>query len=41
MTTDGLFLVQCAFGNGLHRSIAFSLSQMVLDIVGDLLSAYR
>lgn len=41
MTTDDLFLVQCAFDNGLHRFIAFSLSQMVLDIVDDLLSVYR
>lgn len=31
-------LVQCAWGAGLQRSIAFSISQMVLDIVGDLLS---
>ena len=33
---DGL--VQCTFGHGLQRSIALSVSQMILDIVGDLLS---
>ena len=31
-------LVQCAFGKGVQKSIGISISQMVLDIVGDLLS---
>lgn len=31
-------LVQCAFGTGLQRDLDLSISQMVLDIVGDLLS---
>lgn len=30
--------VQYAFGSGVRRSIALSVSQMILDIVGDLLS---
>ncbi|KAL8860684.1 MAG: hypothetical protein Q9178_003037 [Gyalolechia marmorata] len=29
--------LQCAFGEGLYKAIAFSESQMALDIVGDLL----
>lgn len=33
-----LVSVQCIFGRGLAKSIAFSESQMVLDIIGDLLS---
>lgn len=33
-------LVQCVFGKGVPRSIAYSVSQMILDIVGDLLSEY-
>lgn len=30
--------VQCIYGSGLRKAIAFSQSQMVLDIVGDALS---
>ena len=30
--------VQCINGNGLDRSLAFAISQMILDIFGDLLS---
>lgn len=33
-----LFSVQCVFGAGLERALAYSISQMVLDIVGDILS---
>ncbi|KAI9876909.1 MAG: hypothetical protein M1830_005310 [Pleopsidium flavum] len=32
--------LQCAFGKGVQKSIAFSVSQMILDIVGDLLILY-
>ncbi|MCJ1270048.1 hypothetical protein MMC22_009942 [Lobaria immixta] len=31
---------QCAFGKGVQKSIALSVSQMVLDIVGDILILY-
>lgn len=30
--------VQCAFGEGVTRSITYSVTQMGLDILGDLLS---
>jgi hypothetical protein len=30
--------VQCAHGKGLAAALSYSLSQMVLDIFGDLLS---
>lgn len=30
--------VRCAFGDGVRRTINLSISQMVLDIMGDLLS---
>ncbi|KAA6406929.1 MAG: hypothetical protein FRX48_09227 [Lasallia pustulata] len=33
-------VLQCTFGHGLQRSIALSVSQMILDIVGDLLILY-
>jgi len=41
-STNGLtgHLVQCAFGKGVQRGIALAVSQMILDIVGDLLSEY-
>ncbi|KAL9030669.1 MAG: hypothetical protein Q9196_001235 [Gyalolechia fulgens] len=32
--------LRCVFGSGLHRALALSQSQMVLDIVGDLLIIY-
>ena len=30
--------VECLHGDGLDRSFAFATSQMILDIVGDLIS---
>lgn len=39
--TDGFRSVECLQGNGLDRSFAFAISQMVLDIVGDLLSKFH
>lgn len=35
--TDGFGSVECLQGNGLDKSFAFAISQMVLDIFGDLL----
>lgn len=35
---DPFELVQCLHGESLDRSFAFAVSQMVLDILGDLLS---
>ena len=34
----GLGSVECLHGDGLDRSFAFAMSQMILDIVGDLMS---
>lgn len=39
--TDGIGSVECLQGNGLDRSFAFAISQMVLDIFGDLLSEFH
>ena len=39
--TDTLVLVECLQGGGLDRSFAFAVSQMVLDILGDLLSKFH
>ena len=39
--TDTLALVECLQGGGLDRSFAFAVSQMVLDILGDLLSMFH
>lgn len=36
--TDGIRSVECLQGNGLDKSFAFAISQMILDIFGDLLS---
>lgn len=38
MGTNGSGIVQCLQGDGLDRSFAFAMSQMVLDIAGDILS---
>ena len=39
--TDGFGSVECLQGNGLDKSFAFAISQMVLDIFGDLLSKFH
>ena len=39
--TDTFALVECSQGDGLDRSFAFAISQMVLDILGDLLSKFH
>ena len=39
--TDTLALVECLQGGGLDRSFAFAVSQMVLDILGDVLSKFH
>ena len=39
--TDRLALVECLQGDGLDRSFGFAISQMVLDIFGDLLSKFH
>lgn len=41
LITDGFCLVECLQGNGLDRSFAFALSQMLLDIFGDLMSKFH
>lgn len=37
-TTNDIVSVNCLQGDGLDRSFAFAISQMILDITGDLLS---
>ena len=39
--TDGFASVECLQGNGLDKSFAFAISQMVLDIFGDLMSKFH
>ena len=39
--TDGFGSVACLQGNGLDKSFAFAISQMLLDIFGDLLSKFH
>ena len=39
--TDGFASVECLQGNGLDRSFAFAMSQMILDIFGDLMSTFH
>ena len=39
--TDIFGSVECLSGNGLDRSFAFAISQMILDIVGDLMSRFH
>ena len=38
---DTLALVECVKGGGIEREFAFAVSQMVLDILGDLLSKFH
>ena len=38
MAIDRFYPVECLQGDGLDRSFAFAMSQMILDIVGDFMS---